>query len=87
MSFHFQKQFKYKGLEKLFTAYQRRLQYGYLSLFVLLQLALGTTYCLILVTMVRVTGRRGKLPSVITSSARFSRGVCRRGGQHLYLRG
>nr|XP_033340223.1 adenylyl cyclase X E-like isoform X1 [Megalopta genalis] len=47
-------QFKYKGLEKLFTVYQRRLQYGYLSLFVLLQLVLGTTYCLILVTMVSV---------------------------------
>ncbi|XP_012165512.2 adenylate cyclase type 2 isoform X1 [Bombus affinis] len=48
------KQFKYKGLEKLFTVYQRRIQYGYLSLFVLLQLALGITYCLILVTMVSI---------------------------------
>ncbi|CAL7940010.1 unnamed protein product [Xylocopa violacea] len=48
------KQFKYKSLEKLFTVYQWRLQYGYLSLFVLLQLALGTTYCLILVTMVSI---------------------------------
>ncbi|XP_017887885.1 adenylate cyclase type 2 isoform X2 [Ceratina calcarata] len=48
------KQFKYKSLEKLFTVYQRRLQYGYLSLFGLLQLALGTTYCLILVTMVSI---------------------------------
>ena len=48
------KQFKYKSLEKLFTVYQRRLQYGYLSLFVLLQLVLGITYCLILITMVSI---------------------------------
>ncbi|KAK9300855.1 hypothetical protein QLX08_006566 [Tetragonisca angustula] len=48
------KQFKYKGLEKLFTIYQRRIQYGYLSLFVLLQLALGIIYCLILITMVSI---------------------------------
>nr|XP_034176067.1 adenylate cyclase type 2 isoform X2 [Osmia lignaria] len=48
------KQFKYKSLEKLFTVYQRRLQYGYLSLFVLLQLLLGITYCLILITMVSI---------------------------------
>ncbi|XP_043587337.1 adenylate cyclase type 2 isoform X2 [Bombus pyrosoma] len=48
------KQFKYKGLEKLFTVYQRRIQYGYLSLFVLLQLALGITYCLILIRMVNI---------------------------------
>ena len=59
------KQFKYKGLEKLFTAYQRRLQYGYLSLFVLLQLALGTTYCLILVTMVNI---ENCLPDVVVLS-------------------
>ncbi|EZA60062.1 Adenylate cyclase type, partial [Ooceraea biroi] len=43
------KQFKYKNLEKLYTIYQRRLQYGYLSIFVLLQLVLGFAYCLTLI--------------------------------------
>ncbi|KOC63427.1 Adenylate cyclase type 2 [Habropoda laboriosa] len=65
MSFHFQKQFKYKNLEKLFTVYQRRLQYGYLSLFVILQLALGSTYCLILVTMVNI---ENCVPDVVVCS-------------------
>ncbi|XP_070150500.1 adenylyl cyclase X E [Polyergus mexicanus] len=48
------KQFKYKSLEKLYTIYQRRLQYGYLSIFILLQLLLGLTYCLTLITMVSI---------------------------------
>ncbi|CAK9829019.1 Adenylyl cyclase X E [Anthophora retusa] len=59
------KQFKYKSLEKLFTVYQRRLQYGYLSLFVILQLALGSTYCLILVTMVNI---ENCVPDVVVCS-------------------
>ncbi|GAB1865684.1 adenylate cyclase [Camponotus japonicus] len=46
------KQFKYKSLEKLYTIYHRRLQYGYLSIFILLQLVLGFIYCLILVVNV-----------------------------------
>ncbi|KAK2578827.1 hypothetical protein KPH14_002444 [Odynerus spinipes] len=48
------KQFKYKSLEKLYTIYQRRLQYGYLSLFVLLELILGFVYCLVLIRMVNI---------------------------------
>nr|XP_012138136.1 PREDICTED: adenylate cyclase type 2-like isoform X2 [Megachile rotundata] len=59
------KQFKYKSLEKLFTVYQRRLQYGYLSLFVLLQLVLGATHCLILVTMVNI---ENCVPDVVVCS-------------------
>ncbi|KAG7189766.1 hypothetical protein KM043_017430 [Ampulex compressa] len=59
------KQFKYKNLEKLYTIYQRRLQYGYLSLFVLLQLVLGSTYCLILLTMVTI---EACLPDVVVYS-------------------
>ncbi|CAD1477097.1 unnamed protein product [Heterotrigona itama] len=58
------KQFKYKGLEKLFTIYQRRIQYGYLSLFVLLQLALGIIYCLILITMVSI---ENCIPDVVST--------------------
>ncbi|XP_043784053.1 adenylyl cyclase X E-like isoform X2 [Apis laboriosa] len=58
-------QFKYKNLEKLFTVYQRRIQYGYLSLFVLLQLALGFTYCLILITMVNI---ENCVPDVVIST-------------------
>ncbi|XP_076169585.1 adenylyl cyclase X D isoform X2 [Ptiloglossa arizonensis] len=45
--------------------YQRRVQYGYLSLFVLLQLILGTTYCLILVTMVSI---ENCVPDVVVHS-------------------
>ncbi|XP_076623646.1 adenylyl cyclase X D [Colletes latitarsis] len=59
------KQFKYKSLEKLFTLYQRKVQYGNLSLFGLLQLVLGTTYCLILVTVVSI---ENCVPDVIVHS-------------------
>lgn len=59
------KQFKYKNLEKLYTIYQRRLQYGYLSLFVLLQLLLGSSYCVILLTMV---GIKQCIPDVVMYS-------------------
>ncbi|KAL0099732.1 hypothetical protein PUN28_019858 [Cardiocondyla obscurior] len=48
------KQFKYKNLEKLYTIYHRRIQYGYLSIFILLQLVLGFTYCLCLLIMLGV---------------------------------
>ncbi|XP_012228247.1 adenylyl cyclase X E-like isoform X2 [Linepithema humile] len=48
------KQFKYKNLEKLYTIYQRRLQYGYLSIFILLQLLLGLTYCFTLIAVVKM---------------------------------
>nr|XP_050867193.1 adenylate cyclase type 2-like isoform X2 [Vespula vulgaris] len=48
------KQFKYKSLEKLYTSYQRRLQYGYLSLFVLVEIILGFVYCVVLITMVNI---------------------------------
>ncbi|XP_011860163.1 PREDICTED: adenylate cyclase type 2-like isoform X3 [Vollenhovia emeryi] len=46
------KQFKYKNLEKLYTIYHRRIQYAYLSIFILLQLLLGLTYCLSLIITV-----------------------------------
>ncbi|XP_066592122.1 adenylyl cyclase X E-like isoform X2 [Prorops nasuta] len=59
------KQFKYKSLEKLYTIYQRRLQYGYLSLFVLLQLVLGFVYTIVLITMVSI---ENCLPDVLISS-------------------
>ncbi|XP_035736454.1 adenylate cyclase type 2-like isoform X3 [Vespa mandarinia] len=48
------KQFKYKNLEKLYTSYQRRLQYGYLSLFVLVEIILGFVYCFVLIMMVNI---------------------------------
>ncbi|XP_018341490.1 PREDICTED: adenylate cyclase type 4-like isoform X3 [Trachymyrmex septentrionalis] len=46
------KQFRYKNLEKLYTIYHRRIQYGYLSIFILLQLLLGFAYCLSLIITV-----------------------------------
>ncbi|XP_011646135.1 adenylate cyclase type 2-like isoform X2 [Pogonomyrmex barbatus] len=46
--------FKRKNLEKLYTIYQRRLQYGFLSIFVVLQFLLGLTYCLFLIKMVEI---------------------------------
>ncbi|XP_020296532.1 adenylate cyclase type 2-like isoform X2 [Pseudomyrmex gracilis] len=48
------KQFKYKNLEKLYTIYQRRIQYAYLSIFVMLQLLLGFVYCLTLIKWVDI---------------------------------
>ncbi|XP_034941992.1 adenylate cyclase type 2-like isoform X2 [Chelonus insularis] len=56
------KQFEYKNLEKLYTIYQRRLQNGYLSLFVLVQLVLGITHCTILIMTVEITA---SLPDVM----------------------
>lgn len=49
---YLQKQFQYKNLEKLYTIYQRRLQNGYLSLFVLVQLVLGIAHCTTLIMTV-----------------------------------
>ncbi|KAI4481379.1 hypothetical protein M0804_009499 [Polistes exclamans] len=59
------KQFKYKSLEKLYTIYQRRLQYGYLSLFVLVEIILGFIYCFVLITMVNI---EKCIPDVIVHS-------------------
>ncbi|XP_043498568.1 adenylate cyclase type 2-like isoform X2 [Polistes fuscatus] len=59
------KQFKYKSLEKLYTIYQRRLQYGYLSLFVLVEIILGFIYCFVLITMVNI---EECIPDVIVHS-------------------
>ncbi|XP_043285821.1 adenylate cyclase type 2-like isoform X2 [Venturia canescens] len=60
------KQFEFKNLEKLYSIYQRRLQNGYLSLFVLLQLVLGITHCTVLI-MTQVDFK-GSLPDVVTCS-------------------
>ncbi|XP_015124088.1 adenylyl cyclase X E isoform X2 [Diachasma alloeum] len=57
------KQFEYKNLEKLYTIYQRRLQNGYLSLFVLVQLVLGIAHCTVLIMTVEI---HASLPDVVT---------------------
>ncbi|XP_033224247.1 adenylate cyclase type 2 [Belonocnema kinseyi] len=59
------KEFKYKSLEKLYTIYQRRIQNGYLSLFVLLQLLLGVAHCTILIRMASI---QKSLPDLVTYS-------------------
>ncbi|XP_024936436.1 adenylate cyclase type 2 isoform X2 [Cephus cinctus] len=59
------KQFKYKSLEKLYSIYQRRLQNGYLSLFVLLRVVLGVTHCTILIKMGSL---KDSLPDLVTYS-------------------
>ncbi|XP_044014942.1 adenylate cyclase type 2-like isoform X3 [Aphidius gifuensis] len=48
------KQFEYKNLEKLYIIYQRRLQNGYLSLFVLVQLVLGIVHCTVLIMTIKI---------------------------------
>ncbi|XP_051172100.1 adenylate cyclase type 2-like isoform X3 [Leptopilina boulardi] len=57
------KQFKYKSLEKLYTIYQRRIQNGYLSLFILLQLVLSVAHCTVLIIMVTI---QKSVPDVVT---------------------
>ncbi|XP_046413493.1 adenylate cyclase type 2 isoform X2 [Neodiprion virginianus] len=59
------KQFKYKNLEKLYLTYQRRLQHGYLSLFIILHGILIIVHSAVLVTMGTL---EGALPDVITYS-------------------
>ncbi|KAJ8668089.1 hypothetical protein QAD02_009752 [Eretmocerus hayati] len=48
------KQFKCKNLEKLYLIYRRRLENGYMLLFVLLQMVLGIVHCFVLLSTTRL---------------------------------
>ncbi|XP_011501439.1 PREDICTED: adenylate cyclase type 2 [Ceratosolen solmsi marchali] len=48
------KQFKYKSLEKLYLIYRRKIENGYMSLFVLLQLFINIIHCIVLISTIEI---------------------------------